>query len=176
MKIAIGTKNQAKVQAVEIVCASYLETFNIFPLSVPSNVSAQPIGDEETLLGAMNRASLALNESQADLSFGLEGGVKELNGQLFVCNWGVLHTKDGQQFIAGGAQIPLPEEVAAAIRKGQELGPVMDAYTKQVGIRHKEGAVGVFTKGLINRGDMFEHIVKLLIGQYFYSNQAQKTT
>jgi inosine/xanthosine triphosphatase len=176
MKIAIGTKNQAKVQAVEKVCATYLETYEFHVLSVPSNVSDQPIGDEETLLGAKNRALHALTESQADMSFGLEGGVKELNGQLFVCNWGILHTKNGQQFIAGGAQIPLPEEVAAAIRKGKELGPVMDEYTKQVGIRHKDGAVGVFTKGIVNRGDMFEHIVKLLIGQYFKANQTQKTT
>jgi len=176
MKIAIGTKNQAKVQAVEKVCSTYLETYDFLALAVPSYVSDQPIGDEETLLGAKNRALLALKELQAEMSFGLEGGVKELNGQLFVCNWGVLHTKNGQQFIAGGAQIPLPEEVAAAIRKGEELGPVMDAYTKQVGIRHKEGAVGVFTNGIVNRGDMFEHIVKLLIGQYFNANQTQKTT
>ncbi|WP_342543229.1 DUF84 family protein [Paenisporosarcina sp. FSL H8-0542] len=176
MKIAIGTKNQAKVNAVENICSSLLENVDFFSVSVPSNVSDQPIGDEETLLGAKNRAWLAFKESQAEISFGLEGGVKEINGQLFVCNWGVLHTKTGQQFIAGGAQIPLPAEVAEPIRIGEELGPVMESYTKQVGIRHKEGAVGVFTNGLVNRSVMFEHIVKLLIGQYLYANPTQKTT
>jgi len=171
MKIAIGTKNKAKVKAVQAICDSLMKNVEYKMLDVPSHVSAQPIGDEETLQGAMNRATQACNDENIDLSFGLEGGVKEFCGQLYICNWGVLQTSAGKQYIAGGAQIPLPEEVASAIRKGEELGPVMDRYTEQVGVRHHEGAVGVFTAGVVNRADMFEHVVKLLIGQYTKTNR-----
>lgn len=167
MKIAIGTQNKAKIQAVEKICSSLLENVNFTVLDVPSHVSEQPIGDEETMRGAKNRASQACQEVQSDLAFGLEGGVKELDGHLYICNWGVLHTKEGQQYIAGGAQIPLPEEVADSIRRGEELGPVMERYTRKVGIRQNEGAVGVFTNGVVKRGEMFEHVVNLLMGQYF---------
>lgn len=170
MKIAIGTKNQAKAQAVKNVCNEFMENIEFIMLEVPSNVSEQPFGDKETLQGAKNRALNASMDEQVDLSFGLEGGVKELDGQLFICNWGVLHTKSGHQYKAGGAQIPLPEEIACAIRNGEELGPVMDQYTNQVGIRHHEGAVGVFTNGIVKRSDMFEHVVKLLVGQLFKEN------
>ena len=170
MKIAIGTQNTAKVKAVQNICNTQLENAEYMIFDVPSRVSEQPIGDEETLQGAKNRAEQASKEKRVDLSFGLEGGVKELDGKLYICNWGVLQTKNGQQYIAGGAQIPLPEEVASQIRNGEELGPVMDRYTKQEGIRHHEGAVGVFTNGFVTRSEMFEHVIKLLIGQYNKAN------
>lgn len=176
MKVAIGTENQAKVHAVQNICYLYFEDVEFISLNVPSNVSEQPIGDEETLQGAKNRASIDFMETQVDLSFGLEGGVKELDGQMYICNWGVLYTKIGHQYIAGGAQIPLPQEVGRAIRNGEELGPVMDRYTKRIGIRHHEGAVGVFTNGFVKRGEMFEHVVKLLLGQYFKENPIQEMT
>jgi inosine/xanthosine triphosphatase len=176
MKIAIGTKNLAKSKAVQNICMLLIKQPEFITVDVPSNVSEQPIGDEETLQGAKNRAWLACNEAQVNIAFGLEGGVKELDGQLFICNWGVLQTKEGKQYIAGGAQIPLPEEVAFAIRNGEELGPVMENYTKQVGIRHNEGAVGVFTTGIVKRAEMFEHVVKLLLGQYFKDNPNHKMT
>lgn len=166
MKIAIGTKNPAKVKAVQNRCNALLDMSEYIMLDVPSLVAAQPIGDTETLLGAKNRAAQACTEANGDLAFGLEGGVKELEGQLFMCNWGVLQTRSGQQYIAGGAQIPLPDEIANALRNGRELGPIMDAYTNQTGIRHHEGAIGVFSHGIVKRAEMFEHIVSLLVGQY----------
>lgn len=166
MKIGIGTKNQAKCTAVRIEWEKHVTGSTFQEYNVSSGVSDQPIGDHETCTGAKNRALQVLLDTDIDIAFGLEGGVKELDGIMYICNWGVLATKEGQLFIAGGAQIPLPEEVAKPIRAGSELGPVMDSYMMREGIRHKEGAVGIFTNGLVNRSDMFEHIIRLLIGQY----------
>jgi len=176
MKIAIGTKNQAKNKAVQSICLQLMNNPVFISLDVPSNVSEQPFGDEETLQGAKNRARQACNEAKVTMAFGLEGGVKDLDGQLFICNWGVLQTKDGEQYLAGGAQLPLPQEVANAVRNGEELGPVMERYTNQTGIRHNEGAVGVFTSNIVKRADMFEHIVKLLLGQYLKDHPSRKMT
>ena len=143
---------------------------------VASNVSSQPFGDEETLQGAKNRAVEACSEEHVHMAFGLEGGVKELDGELYICNWGVLHTKEGEQYIAGGAQLPLSQEVALAVRNGEELGPVMERYTNQTGIRQNEGAVGFFTSNIVKRADMFEHIVKLIVGQYLQDHPSRKKT
>ena len=161
---------------MQSICLQLINDPDFISFDVPSNVSEQPFGDEETLQGAKNRARQACNEAQVNMAFGLEGGVKDLDGQLFICNWGVLQTKEGKQYIAGGAQLPLPQEVALAIRNGEELGPVMERYTEQVGIRHNEGAVGVFTSNIVNRADMFEHIVNLLLGQYFKDYPSHKMT
>ena len=88
-----------------------------------------------------------------------------------MCNWGALVTNSGEVFTAMGAGIPLPNEIAEKLRAGAELGPVMDVYTNRKGIRHAEGAIGVFTDGLITRSMMFEHIMSLLIGQYELSKK-----
>ena len=75
---------------------------------------------------------------------------------------------DGTVFSSSGAQFALPEVIAEQLRIGKELGPVMDVYTNTENIRHNQGAIGIFSAGLIDRKEMFEHIVKLLVGQVLF--------
>lgn len=163
MNVAVGSNNPAKIRAVERVMNGPVEA-----LDVPSGVSSQPFSDEETQLGAVNRAKACVLAG-AQVGIGLEGGVAEMNGELFLCNWGALVTQDGRVFVAGGAKIPLPDKIAKPLRDGQELGPVMAEYTSDKDIRKKAGAIGIFTNGELTRDDMFEHIVKMLYGQYQFS-------
>lgn len=67
----------------------------------------------------------------------------------------------------------LPDEIAKEMKAGKELGPLMDEYTKEKDIRHHKGAVGVFTANLVDRVEMFEHIVKLLVGQYLFTKNVK---
>ncbi len=169
VKIAIGTKNRAKTQAVQKVVKMYIKKAIVFEaVSVNSDVSEQPMSDEETRQGAMNRAKATLTVTDAQFGLGLEGGVKMLDGVMYLCNWAALATKTGQVYTAAGAQIPLPKEIALEIQKGRELGPVMDDYAQQVNTREHSGAIGVFTNGYVDRQAMFEHILTLLLGQYLY--------
>ncbi|WP_413378989.1 DUF84 family protein [Alkalihalobacillus sp. 1P02AB] len=164
MKIAIGTKNPAKVHAVQEVFLKMKAT--VESVDAPSGVSSQPFSDEETVEGAVNRAKAALEVTNADLAFGLEGGVTETSGGLMLCNWGALVTPHEQIWLASGAKIALPFDVASELRKGKELGEVMAFLTDDHDIRKKEGAIGVFTAGRVTRKAMFLHIVELLYGQY----------
>ncbi|SDK44372.1 DUF84 family protein [Sediminibacillus albus] len=165
MKIYIGSLNPAKAKSVR----------NVFPdaevveVDVASKVSLQPYSDEETMEGAVNRARKCASINQGAIGIGLEGGVMELNDELFLCNWGALINGDGDTFLASGARIPLPEEVAVQLEKGIELGEVMDEYVKRKDVRKKEGAVGIFTNELVSREEMFTHVMKLLKGQYDYN-------
>ncbi|MFE3973012.1 MULTISPECIES: DUF84 family protein [unclassified Peribacillus] len=170
LKIAVGSKNPAKVKAVLDV---YVEA-EIISLQVESGVSDQPFSDEETLDGAMTRARNCLIHSDAEIGIGLEGGVVKMEQGLFLCNWGAMATRDGKVFVAGGARIPLPKIVAEKLLGGQELGPVMDAFTKQENISKKEGAIGVFTNERITRGEMFLHIMRMLAGQHEYKLKMKK--
>ncbi|WP_221566438.1 DUF84 family protein [Alkalihalobacillus sp. TS-13] len=165
MIVAIGSKNPAKVQAVE----SVVETLNwqVEGIKVPSQVSAQPFSDAETRKGAVNRAKACV-DSGFELGIGLEGGVVDTPDGLFLCNWGALVTEAQITYVASGAKILLPKEISEPVRSGIELGDVMAEYTNKRDVRTQEGAIGVFTDGWITRGEMFAHIVRLLVGQYQY--------
>lgn len=170
LQVAIGTKNPAKVDAI-INGFDGIEA-NFLPTSVSSGVSEQPFSDEETIQGAINRAKAALESEGADLGIGLEGGVVETEFGMFLCNWGAIIDKDNEPIIAGGARILLPDEIAKELKKGIELGDVMEAFTKQKDIRSHEGAIGIFTNHYVTRKDMFTHVVKLLVGQLTYKKNA----
>lgn len=165
MKLAVGTQNKAKVLAAEN-CWTFGE---VKGFKTESGVKDQPFGHDETRQGAINRAIKAGDLYHGAAGIGLEGGVAETADGLYICNWGALMVPDFKEpFTASGASIRLPEELADPLRKGQELGPLMEQFSKQRNIRQNEGAVGFFTNGRVTRAQMFEHIVELLIGQWEY--------
>src|SRR5690554_5671772 len=167
MKIAVGTTNIAKLQAVRNVFSG---SFTIIECKVPSGVSEQPFSDEETLQGVINRAKNAAIQVGADIGIGLEGGVTETPFGLLLCNWGALVflSRPDEPVVAGVARIPLPDEIAERLYRGEEMGPVMDEYCQKENIRSHEGAIGIFTNGYVDRIEMFTHVTKLLKGQMDY--------
>jgi inosine/xanthosine triphosphatase len=168
VKVAVGSLNPAKINAVKQALVK--EDVEVVGVKVPSDVAAQPFGDEETKNGAINRALATVKESGAHIGIGLEGGVVDTNDGMLLNNWGALATADGKVFVASGMRIFLPEEVAQGVREGKELGEVMADFTKKHDVRSKEGAVGIFTAGYVTRIDMFSHVVQLLFGQYKYKD------
>jgi len=170
VKIAIGTKNPTKVNAVNQAFSLFIDA-EFISTNVPSNVSAQPLTDSETLTGAINRAKNALEAEEADIGVGLEGGLIKTDYGYFLCNWGAIYVKEQQPIIAGGARIVIPEEIGDLVFKGRELGDVMDMYVKKKNVRHNEGAIGIFTNGIVDRTKMFKELSNLLIGQYLFQQK-----
>lgn len=164
MKIVVGSKNRTKIHAVERL----FPEASVFGEDVPSDVSSQPFGDEETLQGAMNRAKHAQALSRGGYGIGLEGGVLLVLDELYLCNWGALVTPQGTIYQASGAKILLPATFLPALEAGTELSELMNAYTKRNDIRHHEGAIGIFTNHLLLRDEMFSQVVQLLKGQWMY--------
>lgn len=167
MKVIVGSKNKAKVKAVSRV----FSTNKVISVNTASNVSAQPFTDNETRLGAINRAkhSVLLNENT--IGIGLEGGVMYIGEELYLCNWGALVTKENEVFTASGARILLPNEFRKQLESGIELGHIIDEYTNKTDVRSNEGTIGIFTNGFVSRDEMFAHVVKLLRGQWEYAIQ-----
>ncbi|WP_216831801.1 DUF84 family protein [Alkalihalobacterium elongatum] len=167
---AVGSKNPAKLEAVRSVFTD-VKTVDIIGVDVNSNVSAQPFSDEETMEGAISRAKGCLIDERVKVGFGLEGGVTETKAGLMLCNWGALMDRNGEMTVASGAKIILPDHLAVQVRAGKELGDVIDRFAKERDVRKKGGTVGILTNGLITRSMMFEHIVRLLVGQYEFQKQ-----
>ncbi len=167
-KIYIGSKNPAKIAAVEEVFINY----SIISQDVDSGVSCQPIGDEETIQGALNRA---LKLPQDSIRIGLEGGITLHNDTLYLINWGVLVDEDDNIFYAGGTRIPLPDDFKVLLENRKlELAELIDKYSNKTNVRSHEGAIGIFTCNVVQRKDIFVHICKLLYGQYLYHQGGKK--
>lgn len=166
-KIIVGSLNETKVDAVKKIFPEYA----IAAVKAPSNVLAQPIGDEMTRMGAINRARFAKQSETCDYGIGFEGGVTFIGGKLFLCNWGALVGGDDMLFTASAFHIPLPDAFIEPILAGKELGDLIEAYSKRRYSRTKEGAIGLFTNELVVRNDIYVHIATLLKGQLLYAQK-----
>lgn len=166
MKIGIGSSNPAKIKAADPFLA-YFKEAELLSYSSNSLVSAQPFSDEETKEGAINRAKDCVKQG-ASIGLGFEGGVMEMEDGMYLCNWGAVADKDGNVFSAAGARILLPHSIVEGLKEGQELGTLMGEFTQDPEIRKKDGAIGVFTSGMLTRSEMFLHISTILLGQYVY--------
>lgn len=159
LKIIVGSTNQVKVNAIKNIFANYM----VKGIAVSSKVRDQPISDEETIKGALNRAYGS--KRFGDIGIGLEGGVQQTSYGMLVVSYGALVDNNNKVFIAGGTRLLLPNEVSKGIYLGKELGDIMDQYANKRNVKHDEGAVGIFTNNLVKRQEIFEHIGKLLLGQ-----------
>ncbi|AHG03149.1 hypothetical protein HALDL1_05760 [Halobacterium sp. DL1] len=160
MRVAVGSGNPVKRAAV----AAALPDATVEAVTVESGVAEQPWGDDETVEGARNRAQRALGEGY-DLGVGLEGGVHQRGGQLFLVMWAA--ATDGERVeLGGGPRIRLPNDVAARLRDGEELGPVMDDLLDTSGVAENQGAAGVLTDGITDRTEALRAAVAGALGPF----------
>jgi inosine/xanthosine triphosphatase len=166
MKIAVGSTNPTKTRAVENVLRVLFDEFELVALEVPSGIPVQPVGDEETRRGALNRARAVLEVTDADWGFGLEGGVIRTEFGVMTNAWCVIVARDGRIGVGGSANMLLPEAVAARVlQDGRELGEAMDEYANTQDVKRGKGAIGILTRGLLDRQGAYEYIVKLAMAR-----------
>lgn len=158
LNIAVGSQNPAKQDAVKTAFSKMGFNIQITGLDVLSGVSPQPMSDEETIQGAINRAKAVLERGPFDYGIGLEGGLAKTSYGTFLCNWGAVVSREGVLGIAGGLRILLPDEVVVGIERGAELGDVIDNWAGGKDIKKKEGTIGILTLGQITRRQMFQDV------------------
>ena len=166
MKIAVGSTNPVKVTAVSRMFLQKWPHAEIIPVAVPSGVSDMPMTDEETRLGAQNRAIAARNAVAADFGVGLEGGVQAESFGLVLHGWVVIVDRNGRIGISGCPRLQLPEHIAQRVLAGEELGPVMDDVLDDHNVKQKGGAVGALTDNLVVRGDAFATAVAYALAPF----------
>ena len=166
MRIVVGSENPAKLEAVSLAFASFFPevSFEVQPVTVPSGVSAQPLSDAETLLGATNRAKAARElDPVADFWLGIEGGLQPVPGEpdayLSYCWVVVLGRKQAGR--ARSASYELPKATCELIRQGMELGDADDLVFGVSGSKRESGGVGLLTDNRVRRSQFYAEAVKL---------------
>lgn len=176
MRVAVGSANPVKLAATEAAFDVMIGA-TVESVAVDPGVPEQPVGHEETILGATNRARRALEAGAYDLGVGIEGGVAEFpapeDGErtdaaadgLFLVMWAAV--ADGRRVELGaGPAIRLPETVAERVRNDGELGPVMDEFFDLENVKENEGAAGVLTGGLVDRQRALETALAGALGPF----------
>jgi inosine/xanthosine triphosphatase len=170
MKIAVGSTNPTKTRAVENVLRVLFSEIELVALEVSSGIGAQPVGDQQTRRGAFNRARAALEATGAEWGFGLEGGIVQTEFGTMTNAWCVVVARDGRVGVGGSANMLLPERVADRVLQGVELGHAMDEYASIEDVKRKMGAIGVLTRGLLDRQGAYEYIVKLALARLVWQD------
>lgn len=163
--IAVASTNPVKIQAARAGFEALFpgETFAAQGVSVPSGVSDQPMTDEETLAGALNRARAARDQHRgADYWAGIEGGCEAKYGVLWAFAWVVI-LGEGLTGKSRTAAFALPEEIASLVRQGVELGEADDRVFGRSNSKQGNGAVGILTGDVIDRAAYYEHAVALAL-------------
>ncbi len=162
MKIIVASRNPVKINAV---LNSFQKCFNevleLVGVSVASDVSDQPMTEEETLRGAIQRVRNAKVEFPgADFYAGIEGGVAVLNNRLMAFAWIVLD--DGTfESHARTSTFELPNEIRRLIEEGMELGDADDQVFNTKNSKQQNGAVGLLTSDRVTREILYEQAILL---------------
>jgi inosine/xanthosine triphosphatase len=180
--IFVGSTNPVKIKATHEAARQQWPDVEVVGMAIKSGISEQPLSDEETRQGALQRAQAALDSGLASyvsnnstakkdvvkmLGLGLEGGVFEYGDQLWNTVWAVVVDQEGKIAVANGARFSLPQVIANKIRQGEEMGPVMESLVGEMDIRSKQGMIGILTQGFITRTQEYASIAKMALGLWY---------
>lgn len=164
--VIVASTNPVKIQATRNGFERMFpkEHFRVTGISVPSGVNNQPMSDEETYQGAVNRALAAANLTpDADYWVGIEGGIEDLpNGEMQGSAWIVVYNRE-RLGKSRTATFIIPNEVAQLIREGKELGDADDIVFKRTNSKQANGSVGILTDDVMDRTDYYEHALILAL-------------
>lgn len=157
MKINVGTKNKAKIEAVIEILQDYphLKDYEIEGLEVTSGVSNQPKSLDETIDGAITRAKNSFKD--CIYSIGIESGLMQVpktkSGYMDVCVCAIYDGNECYLGLSSGWEFPDVKVTNMILNEGLDMSEAINkaGLTKNPQIGSAEGAIGILTKGRLTR-------------------------
>jgi len=126
--IFLGTTSQAKLDIVKSLLG---ENYNVIPTNVDSGVTNQPLDENTTIQGTINRAKSAIKPDEVyKFSVGLEGGLVKINGLYYLVCVTALIDCFGNVYVGISRKLPLPKEVSNEVKSGKQFGEVIRRFMK----------------------------------------------
>lgn len=170
MRIIVGSKNEVKVGAVRELVPEYpfMASAEISGFDAKSGVADQPKTLEETVTGAMNRARGAWESGACDAALGIESGLMVVpftkTGHMDVCACAIY---DGAEFHLGlSSAWEVPADAAKLmLEQGLDMNDAFNqaGYTDNPKIGSAEGAIGLLTKGRVDRKAYTKEAVRMAL-------------
>jgi inosine/xanthosine triphosphatase len=165
LRVMVASANPVKVEAARRGFAAWFpgEELHVSGQEVASGISAQPMDADETLQGALNRTAEARRQAPgADYWVGIEGGVEPQATGLVAFAWVVVRSAE-QEGAARSAAFPLPQRITRLVEQGVELGEADDQVFGRENSKQANGAVGILSRDLVTRTDLYAHAVLLAL-------------
>jgi len=165
-KVIVASTNPVKINTTECGFEKMFpeSKFDVTGVSSESEVSNQPMSEEETLRGATNRAENAKKKvPDADYWVGIEGGLEEMNGGMEAFAWIVIKSKNALEGRGRTGSFFLPNRVVELIKDGKELGEADDIIFGKTNSKQSNGAVGILTGDILTRTSYYEPAVILAL-------------
>ncbi|AMD93344.1 inosine/xanthosine triphosphatase [Desulfomicrobium orale] len=167
MRINVGSKNPVKLAAIRDVMEARFPGADFAPVAVDSGVPDQPVGLEQTLGGAMNRARAAFALS-CDLAVALESGLVPVpltrTGYMNLTACAIFNGEE--MFLGLGPAFELPDEVSRlVVKEGMELDPAVRraGLTEDPRIGYGQGIIGILSRGRVTRADYSRPAVSMAL-------------
>jgi len=173
--IMVGSTNPIKINAAKTAIATAFPHCEVTcqGMHAPSLVPDQPMTEEETKLGAVNRVNYCQKNVEADFYVAIEGGVDNfIYGSATFAY--VVIVANGTQSIGRSANLPLPDVVFQALQKGEELGDVMDRLFNTDNIKQKGGAMALLTNNNATREGVYTQSLILALAPFLNSELFNK--
>ncbi|MHA2939582.1 inosine/xanthosine triphosphatase [Vibrio sp. RC27] len=160
-QVIITSRNPAKISAVSNAFTTCFpnEEFQFIGIKVASDVRDQPMSDEETRQGAVNRIENAKQQYPDNHYYvGIEAGIE--GNATFA--WMIIDSSS-QRGESRSANLMLPPVVLSKLNDDNELGEVMDEVFNTSNIKQKGGAIGLLTHQLLTRSSVYEQALILAL-------------
>ena len=170
--VVTASQSPVKIEAVKRGFKKiFPETvFTYKSISAPSGVSNQPMSNEETFTGALNRAEFSFQaEPTGDFWVGIEGGISKFQKETEAFAWVYIKSKN-KTGKARTATFFLPEKISELIDQGIELGEADDIVFGLKDSKKKNGAVGILTNNITDRTKYYSEAVVLALIPFINKN------
>lgn len=160
MKIAVGSKNPAKVEGVRKAFARYFADFEAFPVDSASVAKPQPRGLEEMIAGATARARFALSKADGDFGVGVEAGIFTIGEVYFDNQVAAIAGPSDKLSFGHSAGYSLPRGAMEKLfAEDEELERWAEKISGIQEVGDKGGLIRYLTKGEMSRADLTEQCV-----------------
>lgn len=175
--VRVGSTNPPKLEGVRAALTAFSRDVTIEGVEVESGVPDQPLGFEEIVAGARNRAERAQRGGACDLGVGYEDGLVEISGpEKSWFNIGCAAVSDGAQISLGlssGFGYP-PACLRPAVAQRRPIGGLFDQFWKQRRGSASDpaplsiGNIGKLTGGALTRAEYTRHAVVCALAPFLH--------
>ncbi len=169
--VRVGSLTEAKLAAVRSAIGVYAPDAKVEGVAVASGVSEQPVGFEEIIRGARNRAAAAVSGPPCDLGVGIEDGLVSLptgdsKEEVAHLNIGCVAITDGERTSIGfSSAFGYPPECSIpAVHDREPISAVFDrfwgAHRGELAVKSSApsiGNIGRLSNGVLPRAEYARH-------------------